>query len=423
MTEEERGTLLARNRVVHDLPAPPLMTGLGIGILLAMLICIDASLFPRYAAVWIGVGIPVVLGFTVLLVWWLNRTFFRPAPSLLTLDPAGPYAGDLQADMVEERPYTATQALRVNAVGSPAYFLDIGEGKLLFLQGACLYDLADRFPCHAFTIIYLPQAWEVLRIDCDPSEPIPMADLHKRRFPKGTTFPRSGDVIEGTLAAWSARITDGGASLPASKQTIDWRSLPKRLHPDLLPLQKIALGQQRIGVIIGTVLCLGSAGICYYLIFVLNQRWQLPDNMLLPFLMIAFLIGLGVLIGSLFSPARTLRDLRLATAALATEPSSMPIQVYYYPSDSQEKTSEHERQVTVCLPGPFTEAMRIPPEFPVHIPGNELWKKLLALDFRAWNKPEGFRYRLFSEEAPVYLGPDGMVVIRTRKGLLARCGD
>ncbi len=77
------------------------------------------------------------------------------------------YQDDLTAGAVEVLRCTATDATEVGgSAGEAGYFLDVGDSKILFLQGQFLYDLDDVFPNHTFDVIRTPHSQTVLQVIC-----------------------------------------------------------------------------------------------------------------------------------------------------------------------------------------------------------------------------------------------------------------
>ena len=79
----------------------------------------------------------------------------------------------------------------------PGFFVDVGGGEVLFLQGQYLMEM--DFPCRRFEVIRLPNGGEILDVRCDgdrlaPSRTVDLDDLEEGYL------PADGEVLRVSLA-------------------------------------------------------------------------------------------------------------------------------------------------------------------------------------------------------------------------------
>jgi hypothetical protein len=87
----------------------------------------------------------------------------------------------------------------------PGYFLDVGEGQLLYLQGQYLLDYVvdaengtSRFPNRAVEVVRLQGSGSVLGVSMNEEAFTP--SRLRRRLEKGECLPEDGELIPATLA-------------------------------------------------------------------------------------------------------------------------------------------------------------------------------------------------------------------------------
>ena len=168
MTHEEQAILekFARGGLPEflDKPLQVSVAYIGLPILGAFIgglfgVCLELLLGSRLAR-----NLSVVAGFILGLAWGLmDQRKYRRARRR--------YQQDLSDNMVEVLHCTADEAHRIESgtcPGEVGFFLDVGDSKVLFLQGEHLYDLEDRqlFPNRGFDIIRAPQSGAVLEVTC-----------------------------------------------------------------------------------------------------------------------------------------------------------------------------------------------------------------------------------------------------------------
>lgn len=84
----------------------------------------------------------------------------------------------------------------------PGFFLDIGEGRILFIQGQYLYKYVEskRFPNKEFDLIKLPYSNVVLDVICKGDYLVPLRVLKPSVIAdKYVPFVYDGDVFDGKL--------------------------------------------------------------------------------------------------------------------------------------------------------------------------------------------------------------------------------
>jgi hypothetical protein len=134
-------------------------------------------------------------------------------------DPRQPiYILDLKADRVEVVRCKAVNAIELEEIEDEGstFFLDLGDGDILFLQGRYLYDLVwsedlgkededldelekkGKFPNREFNLVRALNSGGVLRIECLGKRFSPFKRLDPEAFE--APLPKDGEIFKGTLS-------------------------------------------------------------------------------------------------------------------------------------------------------------------------------------------------------------------------------
>jgi len=110
-------------------------------------------------------------------MWVVRKSLFASRKALQ------PYKLDLEEGIAESFTCHALGAVEVEEFEDegPAFFIDVGEPRLLFLQGQYLYDLVEdgKFPCSDFEVVRAPQSGLNLGLQCLGE---PLKSTRKRRW-------------------------------------------------------------------------------------------------------------------------------------------------------------------------------------------------------------------------------------------------
>ncbi|OPZ80840.1 MAG: hypothetical protein BWY76_03233 [bacterium ADurb.Bin429] len=115
----------------------------------------------------------------------------------------------LEQDTVETLDCTVADAVVIEGDGArqPALFaLDVGDGKLLVLQGLDVLELvmAGRFPNSAFTLVRLPDRDEIIAVEARGEYLKPSRT--RKPLAQDECFPGACAVLDGTLAELDALL-------------------------------------------------------------------------------------------------------------------------------------------------------------------------------------------------------------------------
>jgi hypothetical protein len=109
---------------------------------------------------------------------------------------------DLDAGVAEITTYEAREAIKVEEFEDEGigFYLDLGDGKVLFLQGQYLYEdyEAKRFPCTRFTVSRAARSQAVLDMTCE-GECLPPVCVHPpftAKDYKTGAAPKDGEILE-----------------------------------------------------------------------------------------------------------------------------------------------------------------------------------------------------------------------------------
>jgi len=109
---------------------------------------------------------------------------------------------DLESGVAEMTTYEATRAIRVDEFEDEGigFYLDLGGGQALFLQGQYLYedDEAKRFPCARFTITRTSRSHLLLDLTCTGEylPPVWVNPPFTARPYKTGAVPEDGEILE-----------------------------------------------------------------------------------------------------------------------------------------------------------------------------------------------------------------------------------
>lgn len=114
------------------------------------------------------------------------------------------YSDDLKDNNVQVLHVTATGAVKVKEFEDegPGFFLDVGDDKIMYLQGQYLYDVVEglKFPNTEFELIKLPHGKIILGVNCTGQFLKPLRILNPSvicRHKESLVF--DGDIFDGHL--------------------------------------------------------------------------------------------------------------------------------------------------------------------------------------------------------------------------------
>lgn len=156
------------------------------------------------------VPMAAMLGAMLIALFVFNRSGFRPGLSRKTL--AEQIAELDEKGLLVRQPFQAVRAFEVEELEDEGlhYFLELRDGRVLFLSGQYLYDFEPvdddpefngprRFPCAEFEILRHREAGYVVDIRCGGSilEPEVLAPAFTREVWRRGELPEDGQIIEG----------------------------------------------------------------------------------------------------------------------------------------------------------------------------------------------------------------------------------
>ena len=109
---------------------------------------------------------------------------------------------DLDSGVAEVTTYDARQAIKVDEFEDEGigFYIDIGDDKVLFLQGQYLYedDEEKRFPCTRFTITRTTHSHWVLDMECEGEylSPVCVNPPFTDKDHKAGLAPEDGEILE-----------------------------------------------------------------------------------------------------------------------------------------------------------------------------------------------------------------------------------
>jgi len=109
---------------------------------------------------------------------------------------------DLEQGIMEVLTVEATKAVKVEEFEDEGigFYLDIGEGKVLFLQGQYLYDdeTEHQFPCTRFTLMRAPYTGTIFDLKCEGTyfEPVHTNPAFNIKEYKTGQVPCDGQVLD-----------------------------------------------------------------------------------------------------------------------------------------------------------------------------------------------------------------------------------
>jgi hypothetical protein len=109
---------------------------------------------------------------------------------------------DLDSRIADVTTYHVKQAIKVEECEDLGigFYLDLGEGKVLYLQGQYLYKYSDdkRFPCTRFTISRTTHSRKFLDIRCEGEyiAPVCVNPPFTKKDGRAGLVPKDGQILE-----------------------------------------------------------------------------------------------------------------------------------------------------------------------------------------------------------------------------------
>ena len=201
---ETRALTPAEREILERRPLRPRPT---IGVV--PIVLVSASMWFSFVVLWNGV---LDLGFGLLRIAGTIASLATVVAAYLVWLRREPDRDRRHPDLIEGA-VTVLRAAPVAAVRDDelAFFLDSGDGRILYLSGPYLGDAvrAGRFPCRSFELVRAASTHEPLTLSCT-GEPLPAPDLALPELLDTSVHLHlvDGAVFEGTAATLPRALAD-----------------------------------------------------------------------------------------------------------------------------------------------------------------------------------------------------------------------
>jgi hypothetical protein len=160
---------------------------------------------------WLGIRLPFVV-VSLLLLAGAIAGFSLGLRSIIKerVDTLSPYGQDIRADLVQDIHCIVADAVAVDPFDEEGtgFFLDVGDGQLLFLQGQYLDDLDEegRFPTRELFMVRAPHSGDILRLEhlgevFEPSRSRGYLGEEREEY-----APQDGEILPGRLETLDADL-------------------------------------------------------------------------------------------------------------------------------------------------------------------------------------------------------------------------
>ncbi|MHB0939414.1 MAG: hypothetical protein ACYC6A_23720 [Armatimonadota bacterium] len=326
--------------------------------------------------------------------------------------PESRYSVDLEKGEVAVQQYTIGRAARLPEEENlpPAFFLEVGPNRLLYLDGDDLFEQTakHRFPCRTLSLARLPHAGDVVSIECH-GELLDLSDIPIIESYDPEKLPdNNGDEIDGTFESLTARLRPAPQS---PEDTLEGVTLPRQIDPRLRPLMRISIGYYGAIAFLIILGLLPSTFLALDLIGYPNMSWS--DKIGLSIWMLVFPVGVSIVIWQLLkAKSSMLDDLRLASKTLnEATPLHVTVQLIYLLTTKPGERPGLDKRYYAELPEDFARKHRLPKMLEILPPVGTVKKAIVKFNWAHTGQSGTFRCMLAFGPADIYLGEADMVVI------------